>query len=456
MVNKASDFTDQLALPPDLLLLVILAPAHFWFNPVSNALALTFIGLYILLTLFLPQLPDEIEDPDAKHKYGFLLRLAIVMFMLLLATGLPAGMQILARLADGAGTNAHDGLVQTEVAIEYILQGKNPYVEDYVGTIMDIQREAEPFWITTDTPLYHFAYLPALFLTAVPLQLLSNAMWGWYDQRFFYLLCYIGVIIFLPSLVVRQRNKLILLILAGTSFLFPYFLADGRNDVVVLFGLVLASFFLLEKHAWWAGIVLGIVAAMKHTSWFFLPFYFLYLYPVDMGVTWSGIKILGRRTWPFFVTFGLFMLPFFLWNPTAFIDDTLFYLIGWGETSFPIRGWGGSVLLYGLGLIDSENTSFPFFVPQLLIGLPVLWLLLRYQWRANILTNVWLGFALFSFTVDYFSRFFNSNYVVFVLQALVIAAFIIPIRWQDSYQEVTMRLLTLKQKSITNQKYEDI
>jgi hypothetical protein len=432
MVNKAAQFTGQLALPPDLLLLVILAPAHFWFNPVSSALGLAFIGLYIILTLGLPQLPDETENPGAKQRYGFLFRLAIVIFMLLLAAFLPAGMNMIARLQEGPSTNAHDGLVQTEIAIEYILQGKNPYVEDYIGTPMDIQREAEAFWTATDTPLYHFAYLPALFLSAVPLHLLSNFLLGWYDQRLLYLLFYLGLIIFLPPLVARQRNKLILLMLVGLNLLFPFFLAEGRNDIVVLFGLVLASFFLMKKHAWAAGIVLGIVAAMKHTSWFFFPFYFLYLYPTEMGLTWDGVKILLRRIWPFFVTFGLLMLPFLLWDPAAFIDDTLFYLIGMGDSSFPIRGWGGSVLLYGFGLVDSENTSFPFFIPQLVIGLPVLWLLLRRQWRENTLTNIWLGFALFSFTVDYFSRFFNDNYVMFVLQVLVIAAFVIPVHWDES------------------------
>lgn len=438
MLNKVG-FSGQLALPPDLLLLVILAPAHFWFNPVSSALGLTFIGIYIILTLGIPYLPDEIENPSAKQRYGFLLRLAIIIFMLLMAAVLPSGLNIMTRLQEGPSTNAHDGLVQTEIAIEYLLNGKNPYVEDYIGTPMDVPKSAEAFWTATDTPLYHYAYLPALFLSGVPLQLLSNSLWGWYDQRLLYLLFYFGLILFLPSLVSRQRNKLILLMLMGLNLLFPLFLSEGRNDIVVLFGLVLATYFLMKKHAWAAGIVLGIVAAMKHTSWFFFPFYFLYLYPTEMGFSWDAIKMLLRRTWPFFVTFGLIIVPFFIWDPAAFIDDTLFYLIGMGDTSFPIRGWGGSVLLYGFGLVDSENTSFPFWIPQLLIGLPVLWLLLRRQWRENTLTNAWLGFALFSFTVDYFSRFFNDNYVMFVLQVLVIAAFIVPMRWIEIPQSADVK-----------------
>jgi hypothetical protein len=51
------------------------------------------------------------------------------------------------------------------------------------------------------------------------------------------------------------------------------------------------------------------------------------------------------------------------------------------------------------------------------------------QWRNNTIQNVWLGFAVFSFTFQFFSRFFNDNYFVFVLQLLVIAAFIEPITY---------------------------
>jgi hypothetical protein len=36
---------------------------------------------------------------------------------------------------------------------------------------------------------------------------------------------------------------------------------------------------------------------------------------------------------------------------------------------------------------------------------------------------MWVGFAVFSFVMQFFSRFFNDNYFVFVVQALIIGYF---------------------------------
>ena len=426
---SSKNIIDQIALPADTIILVVLAPTHFWFNPISSALALTAIGIYIALGFLVADLPDEIDNPTRYHRYAYLLRLAIVIFMLMIATVLPAGLNIGARLQEGPATNAHDGLIQTEIAIDYLLQGKNPYTENYLDTPMDSGRQAEAFWTTTDTPLYHNAYLPALFLISIPAKIIIQSWLGWYDQRILYLLLYLGLMLILPLLVKKQRNKLILLMIVGLNLLFPLFMAEGRNDIVVLFGLGLTTLLLARKHSWLAAIALGVTCATKHSAWFYVPFFLVYLYPTQAGLSMGAVRLLFKRVWPFFATLAVIILPFFFWDALAFIDDTLFYLIGISDTSFPIRGWGFSVLLYGLGMVDSQDTTFPFFIPQLLIGLPLLFLLLRHQWRTNTLTRLWLGFALFSFVVDYFSRFFNDNYVVFVLLALVIGAFMLPQEW---------------------------
>ncbi|MBI3912992.1 MAG: hypothetical protein HY327_02165 [Chloroflexi bacterium] len=417
----------------DTLLLLVLAIAHLWFNPVSSALVVTLLAVYVLLGIVSPAMPDEMPAPRARHRYLFLARLLIVFFILAIAALLPTGLNILQRRIEGPATHAHDGLLQTEAAIQFLLAGKNPYTENYLNTPMADFKGAEPPFTTA--PLYHNAYLPALFIISIPLYLASQATIGWYDQRFLYLLFYGAVLLLLPRLAARQRDRLSLLSVFGLNFLFTYFLADGRNDIVVLFGLVLVTFLLSRRWSLAAGIVLGITLAVKHSAWFFVPFYFFYLQPPPW--TRATVRGLARQALPIVITAALILLPFVLWDAASFFDDTVSYIIGIGATSFPIKGWGFSTLLLVLGVIPSPETAFPFGIFEILFGAPVfLFLLARQRREENTLRQVWFGFAILSFVVQFFSRFFNDNYVVFALQALVIASFIAPTQFKNAAREV--------------------
>jgi hypothetical protein len=267
-----------------------------------------------------------------------------------------------------------------------------------------------------------------LFIGSIPFYWLSQVTLGWYDQRFIYLLLYVGVLFLLPRVVEKQRDKLTLLPVFGLNLLSTFYLSEGRNDIVVLFGLLFATVLLTRRRVGASAIVLGLTLAVKHQAWFFLPFYFAYLLPRPL--TWQSVRIVLRRILPMFITVVVIIAPFFLWDARAFIDDTVLYLVGVTEHSFPIKGWGLSTLLLAAGIIPSAESSFPFGILEALLGIPALILLLRWQWRDNTLQQVWIGFAVFSFVVEYFSRFFNDNYVIFVLQALVIGALMTPYRWQ--------------------------
>jgi uncharacterized membrane protein len=196
---------------------------------------------------------------------------------------------------------------------------------------------------------------------------------------------------------------------------------------MILLGLMLATVLLARRKVAASGVVLGLTMATKHQAWFFLPFYLLYLLPGRPAR--ADIKRLLGQTWPMAVAVIAVILPFLIWDAVAFIDDTVLYVSGSGTGSFPMKGWGFSTLLLAAGLIPTPESAFPFIIFELLFGLPVLLLALWRQWRNNTIQNVWLGFAVFSFTFQFFSRFFNDNYFVFVLQLLVIAAFIEPITY---------------------------
>jgi hypothetical protein len=101
-----------------------------------------------------------------------------------------------------------------------------------------------------------------------------------------------------------------------------------------------------------------------------------------------------------------------------------------------MKGWGFSTLLVTFGLVPSPEAAFPFWIFELVFGLPVLiWMLWR-QWQHNDLQNLITGFAIFSLAFQFFSRFFSDNYFVFTLQLLIIAYFTRPFQFHHSSEQI--------------------
>lgn len=417
----------RLPIQLDTLLLLLLLSAHLWFNPASNALVVVGTAVYVALDL----LAASALGRRLSERLLFTVRLVIVFFIIMVAAILPTGFNILQRQATGPAQFAHDGLIQTEIAIQYLLEGKNPYVEDYVDTPMADFPGLEP--PLTDAPLYHNAYLPFLFIVSIPFHLLFYAWWGWYDQRLLYMLAYFGTILLLPLLVLRPRDKLALIIAVGLNFLFVYYLADGRNDIMILFGLVLTTVLLSKGHISSSALVLGLTMATKHQAWFFGPFYLLYLLP--QRPQRQDIIRLVRQLWPLAAALLVVLLPFILWDAAAFVDDTITYVSGSGAGSFPMKGWGFSTLLLTVGILTDPEAAFPFTLFQLAFGLPVLLLVLRRQWQQNNIQNMWAGYAIFAFVFQFFSRFFNDNYFIFIIQIFIIAVFMLPVSYRQPDKE---------------------
>lgn len=414
------------------IILVALVSTHVIFNQVTSALIVLALALFIGLDLILPKMPDEIKEPRRIDRLIFLTRITIVFFIIAISTIAPSGLAIVRRQADGPATNATDSMVQTEVALGYVLKGKNPYVEDYTDSALADWRAGEPPWTPVLGPLYHFVYLPFLFIGSLPFYLISHATIGWYDQRFLYILLFFLTLLLLTTLVKKQRDQLILLSLVGLNLLFILFLAEGRNDIAILFGLVLTSAFLARGQYKLSAVVLGLTLMTKHQAWFFLPFYLLYSFPHQTDR--SSIQRWLKSFWPLYITVAVILIPFLIMDSHAFLEDTIGYIIGLSEYSFPIRGIGLSHLLVALGLIPSYQASYPSLLFALLAGVPILVYGLKRQWRNNSLSNLWLGFVLLGFSVQFFSRFFNDNYYIFLVQCFFIAAFIDPVDMTQKYK----------------------
>lgn len=390
-----------------------------------NALALGFLLVYLVADLARPN----------RLRHG--LQWVALIGVLLSALYLPTAKLILLRQQSGPASYTHDGgVIQTEATIRFLLEGRNPYVEDYVDTSM-----AEWGFSEYRTALYHYPYLPWTFLFSAPFYLVGQAV-GFYDQRLVYLLLMAVTLALAPRLAASSRMRAALVIGLGLNPVMQLDLIFGQNDAFVLAWII---FSLAAWHGWRRGqlqgrarpgllalstICYGLACAGKPTAWFFAPFYGLLLtadHTQGQALNWTNVTRAGRallaRSRPALATFLLVTGPYILWNPTAFYDDVWRWSNGQGETGYQIWGWGASNFVLALGWVGSRFDQWPFLLLEAALALPLLvWFLLR-QWRSNSITWACWHYAVFLLAFFYGSRFLNENYLGYILAFLVLGLF---------------------------------
>lgn len=392
---------------------------------VLNALALGFLGVYLVADLLRP------------GRLGRALQWAALVGVLISALYLPAAKLILLRQQIGPASYTHDGgVIQTEATIRFLLEGRNPYVEDYVDTPM-----AEWGFSEYRTALYHYPYLPWTFLFSAPFYLLGRAA-GFYDQRLVYLLLMALALGAATRLAAQPRMRLALVMVLGLNPVMSLDLIFGQNDAFVLVWVV---FSLAAWYGWRQGqrrgearpglwavstVCYGLACASKPTAWFFAPFYGLLLvadHTYGQPLTWGSALQAGRallaRGWPALAAFLLVTGPYIVWNPAAFYDDVWRWSNGQGETGYQIWGWGASNFVLALGLVSDRFDQWPFLLLEAVLALPLLvWFLLR-QWRANSLALACWHYAVFLLAFFYGSRFLNENYLGYILALMALGMF---------------------------------
>jgi hypothetical protein len=360
------------------------------------------------------------------------LKLALIWAIVVLTVFASAGKLILLRRGSGPASYAHDGgVIQTEAAVAFLLQGRNPYVEDYLDTPM-----AE--WGISEfrTALYHFPYLPWTFLFSAPFQWLANHTGGWYDQRLVYLLLFALTLLLLPTLAQGHQAKLLLVALIGLNPIMGSDLIYGQNDSFVLAWIVLALWLWVQGQrrgagrgwTWGSAAAFGLACASKPTAWFLAPFYLLLLAGQEASELWrrpgAWLQRAARMGWPALAAAGLLIGPFLLWDPAAMFDDVWRWASGTSTTAYQIWGWGASNLVLALGWADSRFAYWPFWVPQVVVGVPLLVALLRRQAHENTVGQALWGYGVFLLIFLFFSRFLNENYLGYVLALLVLGTLV--------------------------------
>lgn len=413
--------------PIDLLLLLVLIPAQIALFSFGDYFLIILLLLYLALAVWRP-LSDLASLPErfGVDRLVFLLRLLILFLVLLVTPIAVSSRNIQLRLQADAGqadvTDAylrlHDGALQLELAVEHLSQGVNPYVATYNHPLMSIWDPA----IGVNPATEHLIYLPGLLLISLPFERLGTAVLGFYDQRLLYLLAFVLVILLLPATVKQPTYKLALIIGVALNPWLAQPVVWGMNDILVILCLLVMGLLLAKRHPLWAAAVLALACTMKQSAWLFVPFFLLAVY----------LAVRSEKRWREVATAVLLIAlimaviigPFALWNLPAFMDDTFAYASGTAVTlNYPIRGYTVGRLLVLFGQIQSDLDYYPFWLWQVVIGLPVLALCLYYQWRQRTIAAMFLAASLFIFTLGFVSRYFQDNYVGFVITLAFLGLF---------------------------------
>lgn len=256
-------------------------------------------------------------------------------------------------------THLHDELLLTEVALDGLVVGVNPYDRTYDGTIVDdwFGHASQLGYANGVYPgRDHYVYAPGLLLISLPVYGSVRLFGDWYDQRLVYLLVYILLLLVAARSVARQPHGEALTIAFGLG---PWFasLFIGFNDVVVSTLLIMAGF-ALARRSWLAGPLLGLALATKQSAALSVPF-FAPLFFLIGGRRWGIRSLLGAAA-----IVGLTVVPFVLWSPQAIIDDTIGFFFG---RDYPISGEGFSELLRLTGVVGRDQV-FPFWLTAAIAG----------------------------------------------------------------------------------------
>src|SRR3989344_2072055 len=88
----------------------------------------------------------------------------------------------------------HDIILQQETAMRFLLQGKNPYKEQYFGTPVEEFNYDEPGNPDASNPaLYHFVMPPWYLLFPYGIYFLSTPLLGYFDGRMASLAAMLGL-----------------------------------------------------------------------------------------------------------------------------------------------------------------------------------------------------------------------------------------------------------------------
>lgn len=383
----------------------------------SSAASLAFVPLWVLLLD--GTWPAWVLGAHALLLTGLAIGVALrhevkpaaILGLCVFAVAAPVVLLAALRATSTPAQYAHDSVVQTEEAMRFLLEGRDPYRESYAATpLADV-----PFFGESNPALEHLVYYPGSFLLGLPLYAAAKALTGTYDHRLFLLLSYAAALWGAWHLAEPEwRNHLLAVV--GLNPTFNYFLIQGDNDVVVL-GLILGAVALARLgRLTGPAVMVGTVAAVKQSAWFFAA-----LFLADVLGRLGGRRALSAAL-IVAGTGAAFVAPFVLWDAGAFLEDTYGYLAGTAGRSYPVAGMSIAHLLSMLSLAP-QNGSWLFPALQLGLVLPILIACLVRQSRRPGASALMLRYGVVLTASFLCARYFSVTHLAYLSVIFVASAF---------------------------------
>lgn len=310
----------------------------------------------------------------------------------------------------------HDIVVQQEAAVRYLIHGKNPYKETYFGTPLEQWNYSDK---EINPALYHFVMEPFYLIFAVPFYFVANHTVGFFDGRMPLLFLFIVSAIIGMKLIEDEKKKLLFL----TIFIFnpamlPYIL-EGRSDIFMYAFFIASILFLDKKKFVVSSIFLALAFCVKQSIWPIFPFFVAYLL-----FTVKNKRTIFYSIISFSIVFLVITMPFYFWDPKAYMDSTIYYLSGQTVHSYPISGYGFGRVLLDLHVIKDSHAYYPFLYWQIAFCLPLLVILLYYLKKNPSLSRFVVVYGIFLFVYWYFSRYFHNSHLGFLTLVFITAYFL--------------------------------
>jgi hypothetical protein len=326
-----------------------------------------------------------------------------------------------------ARDRVHDGgVLVTRAAADDLLHGRNPYTDDYQRVLPESWREVQGHdgGHSPNPVRHHFPYLPAAAVVHVPFVAAADALGVTWDPRI------LGWLALVAALVVVARRpepawaRVGALLGVGSAFSVVY-LAWGTNDLFAASLCVLALAWAKDRPGW-AGATLAVALSAKVLLLALVPPLALAVFLVADGGGATAAGTVGsagsagwaalRRWWTLPAVLAVTCLPALVADPSAFVDDTVWFNLGRSKPIMPTSGIGLPAvwpdLFHGplLGVITLAGVALAFVAP--------LWAVRR--WPSVWTAGAAAGIGLLGLMVP--ARTFQTNY-------LVLVATLAPLAW---------------------------
>src|SRR5437870_12871316 len=190
---------------------------------------------------------------------------------------------------------------------------------------------------------------------------------------------------------------------------------EGRNGCFGLLFLFAGVALLMRERLTAASLAFAAAGAAKLHALIVLPFVAMYLVATRKPRTLREAVAALAPTWPAAIFLLATFVPFLVNDFGAFYDDVVRYNAGGAAWTYPISGMGFSALLLSMGVIPYRQADFPFAAIEIAVATPIAaWWLLR-LWQRPTIATLLAGYALTLLAFLFFGRYFQGNYLGFIV-----------------------------------------